>query len=97
MKVPSGSLASLPVFSFFSLPVLKVASANSPVAMAAHQKILGERVDGFGADAVQADAELENVVVILRAGVDLGNAIHHFAQRNAAPEIAHADRACRQC
>ena len=52
---------------------------------------MDKRVDGLGADAVEADAELENVVVVFRAGVDFGDAIHDFAQRNAAAEIAHAD------
>ena len=60
--------------------------------MAAHQEFPGKGVDGLGADAVEADAELENVIVVFGAGVDLGDAIHHFAQGDAAPEIAHADR-----
>src|SRR6266436_544870 len=60
-------------------------------AEAADKKYLRERVDGFGADAVQADAKLEHVVVILRAGVDLGNAVHDLAEWNSAPEIADGD------
>ena len=87
MRVPSGS-AVLPFFSFLSLPCLKQASTNSPVAVAADQEIPRERVDGLGADAVEADAELEDVVVVFGAGVDFGDAIHHFAQGDAAPEIA---------
>ncbi len=63
--------------------------------MAAHEKVFGKRVDRLGADAVQADAELKNVVVVFRAGVDFGNAVHDFAERNAAPEIAHADAVVR--
>ena len=59
--------------------------------MAADVEFPGERVDRLGADAVQADAELENVVVIFRTGVDLRNALDDFAQRNAASEIAHGD------
>jgi len=35
---------------------------------------------------------LEHVIVILGAGVDLGDAIHDFAQGYAASEIAHGDR-----
>ena len=62
-----------------------------PVAMAAHQERFREGVDRLGADAVEADAELEHVVVVFRAGVDLGNAVHDLAERDAAPEIAHAD------
>src|SRR5208282_5712212 len=60
--------------------------------MAAHQKILREGVDRLGADAVEADAELENIVVIFGAGVDFGDAVHHFTQRDAAAEIAHTHR-----
>ena len=50
-------------------------------AKAADKELLRERVDRLGADAVEADAELEDVIVVFGAGVDLGNAIHHFAQR----------------
>ena len=59
--------------------------------MAADDELLGEGVDGLGADAVEADAELEDVVVVFRAGVDLADALDDFAERDAAPEIAHAD------
>src|SRR5439155_27122318 len=59
-------------------------------AMAAHKKLLRQRVHRLGADAVQADAELKNVVVIFGAGVDPGHAIHHLAERDAAAEIANA-------
>ena len=59
--------------------------------MAADEKAFRQRVDRLGADAVEADAELEHLVVVFRAGVDLGNAVHHLAERDAAPEIAHAD------
>jgi hypothetical protein len=47
-------------------------------AMATDEKIFGERVDGFGANAVQADAELEDVIVVFRAGVDLGDALDYL-------------------
>ena len=59
--------------------------------LAAHVEIFRERVHRLGADAVQAHAELEHVVVILRARVDLRHAVDHLAQRNAAPEITHLD------
>ena len=35
---------------------------------------------------------MEHVIVVFRAGVDLGDAIDHFAERDAASEIAHAHR-----
>ena len=57
--------------------------------MAADEKVFRQRIHRLCADAVEADAELENVVVIFRAGVDLGNAVHDFAERNAAAKIPH--------
>src|SRR5436190_3469425 len=57
--------------------------------MAADEEFVRERVDGFGADAVQADAELEDLVVIFGAGVYFRDTIDHFAERDAAAEIAH--------
>ena len=61
------------------------------VAMAADEEILGEGVDGLGAHAVEAHAELKHLVVVFGAGVDLGHAVHDLAQGNAAAVIAHAD------
>ena len=92
MNVPSGSLGDLPVFSFFNFARFESGLDKFAGAMAAHEEFLGEGVDGLGADAVEADAELEDIIVIFGAGVDFGNAIDHFAQGNAAAEIAHADR-----
>ena len=57
--------------------------------MAAHQEILRQRIDRFGAHPIKSDAELEHVIVILGAGINLRDAINHLAQRNAAPEIPH--------
>jgi hypothetical protein len=37
-----------------------------------------EGVDGLRPDAVEADGELEDLVVILRAGVDDGDALDDF-------------------
>src|SRR5262249_19227538 len=52
---------------------------------------LRERVDGLGAHAVEPDAELEDVVIVLGARVNLGHTIDDLAQWNAAAEIAHTD------
>src|ERR1017187_671362 len=57
--------------------------------MTADKKVFRQRVDGFGADAVQANAELEHLVVVFRAGIDLGNTVHDLAEWYAAPVIAH--------
>ena len=91
MQRAVGFLGVLPFFSFLSLPCLEGGLDKFAFAIAAHQEILGEGVDRFGADAVKADAELEDVIVVFGAGVDFRNAIHDFAQRNAAAKIAHGD------
>src|SRR5437867_2299342 len=49
-------------------------------AMAANREFLRERVDGLRPDAVEADAELEDVVVVFGARIDLGDAVDHLAQ-----------------
>ena len=78
---------------FLQLANLETRLGKLAIAMAAHEKVFRQRVDGFRADAVEADAELKHLVIVFRAGVDLGNAVHHLAQRDAAPIIAHADAA----
>src|SRR5581483_11226050 len=57
--------------------------------MTPHEECLGERIHRLGANTVQPDAELEYIVVILGARVDLGHAINHLPQRNPAPKIPH--------
>ena len=91
MNVPFGSVG-FALFFVLELALLESGLDEFAFAMAADEKILGKRIDRLGADAVQADAELEDIVVVFRAGIDLGNAIDDFAQRNAAAEIAHGHR-----
>jgi len=55
-------------------------------------EIGGEGVDGFDTNAVEADRFLECFGIVLGAGIDLGGAVHDFAQRDAAAVIAHAHR-----
>ena len=62
-------------------------------AIAANGEAGGEGIDGFGADAVEADAELEDVVVVLGAGVDGGDAVDEFAVGDAASVVADGDDA----
>ena len=50
-----------------------------------------EGVDGLGADAVEADGELEDVVVVFGAGVDAGDAFDDLAEGDAAAEVADSD------
>ena len=63
-----------------------------PVAEARDFELRGERVHRLRADAVQADGELEDVVVVLAAGVDLAHALDDLAERNAAAVVAHRRR-----
>ena len=60
-----------------------------PVAVRLDEERQRQGVDGLGADAIEADRELEDVVVVLRAGVDARDALHHLAQGNAAAVVAH--------
>jgi len=74
------------------LALLERGFGKLPLAIAAHPKHLRQRVDRLGADAVQPDAELKDVIVIFCPRIDLGNTIHHLAQWNAPPEIPHGHR-----
>ena len=60
-----------------------------PGAIAAHQELLGQGIDRFGAHPVQPDAELEHIVVVLGPGVNLRDTIDHLSQRDAAAKISH--------
>ena len=71
------------------LALLERSFGEFTLPMAAHKKEFGKRIHRLGAHAVQTHAELEHIVVVFGARVDLGNAIHHFAQRNASSEIPH--------
>ena len=73
----------------FQFADLETRLGEFAVAMAADIKMFRQRVDRLGADAVEANAELKHVVVVFRAGVDFGNAVHDLAERDAPPEIAH--------
>ena len=68
------------------------ARAGKPaVAVRLDEEVGREGVDGLGAHAVEADGELEDVVVVLRAGVDARDAFDHLAQRDAAAVVADGD------
>ena len=56
-------------------------------------EIRGKRVHGLCADAVHADGEHIAVLVELAAGIGLRDAIHEFAQRDAASVVAHGEGA----
>src|SRR5581483_7772276 len=81
--------------ALFALELARLESGFSVLAgtNASHKKCLRKSVDRLGPDTIQADGELKNFIVVLGAGVDLGNAVHHLAQRNAPSEVAHGHRA----
>src|SRR5690606_34415105 len=53
----------------------------------------GEGVDGLLANTVETDRFLECLAVVLGTGVDDRDAVDELAERNAAAEVAHTDRA----
>ena len=59
------------------------------VAIADDLELGRQGVDGLVADAVEPDRELEDVVVVLAAGVDLGNAVDQLPQWNASAVVAN--------
>ena len=73
-------------FSSFEFGAEKLA-----IPVAGNRKTRRKCVDRLGADPVQADTELKDVIVVFRAGVNLGNAIDHFAQWNSAAVIPDPD------
>ncbi len=91
IQVPFGS-SVLPPFSLLSLPRSKARVLELALADALHLEGRRERVHRLRADAVQADRELEDVVVVLAAGVDLADAVDDLAERDAAAEVADLDR-----
>src|SRR5580698_1940384 len=60
--------------------------------MTRNRKAGGEGVDCLGADTVEPDAELKDLVIVFRSGVDPRNAVDHLAERDAAAIIADADK-----
>ena len=74
---------------FLQFAHLEARLGELAVAMAADVKVFRQRVDRLGPHAVEAHAELKHLVVVLRARVYFGDAVHHLAQGDAAPEIAH--------
>src|SRR5258706_998239 len=76
----------------FELALLEGGLDKFALAMAADEEFLRERIHSLGANSIQPDAELEHVIVVFGAGVDLRYAIDDFSEGNAAPEIT--DRNC---
>ena len=62
-----------------------------PVAIAAYDETCAQGIDRLDADAVQTDAFLERLAVILAAGVEHAHSLDEFALRDAASVVAHTD------
>ena len=59
------------------------------VAETLHFEVGGKGVDGFHTHTVLTDGVGESLAVELAAGVDLGDAVHHLVERDAAAVVAH--------
>ena len=89
---PLSSFFSFPFLFAFELALFEGGLDELPFAETLDEKLFGQRVDRFRADAVQPHAELKYIVIIFCARVDLRNAVHDFPQRNPPPKIAHCHR-----
>src|SRR5207249_1835985 len=54
-----------------------------------HPEITGQRIDGLRTDAVQPDALLKRLAVVLSTRVYPAHTLDHLAERNAATVITH--------
>ncbi len=72
------------------LALLKLDDLGLPIAHGLGAVLKGKRVDGFLADAVEADGFFERLAVVLSAGIDDRDAFKEFSQRDAASVVAHA-------
>ena len=79
-------------FSSFEVCAEKLA-----IPMTRNRKAGREGVDCLGADTIQSDAELKDLVIVFRSGVDPRNAVDHFAERDAAAVISDADESAIDC
>src|SRR5271163_3339518 len=64
------------------LSSFKVCAEKLAVPMTRNRKAGGEGVDCLGADTVESDAELEDLVIVFRSSVDPRNAVDHLAERD---------------
>ena len=85
-------LGALPFSSLLELALLEATPRRiRPSRWLRTRNSLDSALTALVPTPFKPDAELEHVVVVFGAGVDLGDAIDHFAQRDAAAEIAHGD------
>ena len=86
-----GRLCLLAALLFDDLAALKPGPHELPVSVGDDLEIRRKCVDCLGSDAVEADRELENIVVVLAAGVDLADAVDDLAQGDSTAEITDSD------
>ena len=89
-----GLLALLLRLEFTSF---EVCAEKLTVAITGNRKTGREGVNCLRADAVQSDAELEDVVIVFRACIDPRNAVDHLAERDAASVVSDADEIAVDC
>ena len=88
-----GSIRFVLLSSFFGFefPLSEICGEELTFAIAGNCKLGGKRIHGLGPNAVQANAELEYVIVVLGASIDARNAFNHLTERDTASEITYAD------
>ena len=88
---PVGFIGTIPPVVPDGTAACESGFGETAFAMGTDPKGRGEGIDGFEPDSIESDAELENIIVVLGAGIDLGDAFRHFAEGDAATEIADDD------
>ena len=90
----AGALVALrDLVVLLQLSLLELDALRLPVAKGLRMILEREGVDGFLADAVEADGFLEGLAVVFRARVDDRDAVDQLAERDAAAVVAHAQHA----
>ena len=80
---------SAPLLVLLEHALLERRPGELALAEARHGERVRQRVDRLGAHPVQAHAELEHVVIVLRPRVDARDALDDLAQRDAPAVVAH--------
>ena len=79
----------IPILLALQLAALEHRFRILPVPEGPNGELGGEGIYGFQAYAVEADRELERLIVVLGAGIDDGDAFDHLAEGDSPAEIAH--------
>ncbi len=68
------------LFIVENAPWTNLASTYCAIAIAAYKEMSGKGVYRFGADSIEADRKLENIIVVLGASIDLADAFDRLCQ-----------------